>query len=129
MSRALAAYWKTVLPSAARTATNNSNEIYNPGGYRGIRLFIDVTAQAGSASTVFSIHIKDPVGGDWSATLLSSAALTAAITAPVVLTVYPGITAAANSAISQTIGRSFRVTATHGTADAHTYSVAVEFLP
>jgi hypothetical protein len=121
--------WRTVLASASRTATNSSPEIHNPGAYRGVRLFIDITAVSGSSSVVFSVHVKDPVGGDWSATLLSSAAQTATVTAPVMLLIYPGATAAANAAVSVPIGRSFRVTATHGTADATTYSVSAEWIP
>lgn len=119
----------TIAPSAARTATATFGPFFVPSGYRGVRLFVDVTAVTSTPSVVLSIKLKDPVGGDYSATILDSAALTAAITAPIVMTVYPGVTAAANVAISNHIGRQFAVTATHADADSITFSVTGEWLP
>lgn len=119
---------RTVFASAARTATVSSSTIQVPAGIRGVRVFLDVTAISATPSVVFSIEVKDPIGGDWK-TLLDSAAVTAALTTPNLYTVYPGLTETAKVDASAHIGRLFRVTATHGDADSITYSAAAEFLP
>jgi hypothetical protein len=114
----------TLLASAARTATNSSNVIPNPRG-RAIRFHVDCTARAGSASTVFTFQGYDAVSGKYY-TLLASAAVTTA--AKTEYLVFPGATVTANVSANQPAPPSFRVTATHGTADAHTYSVSAEIL-
>jgi hypothetical protein len=116
-----------LIASAARTATNNSAEQTNYGN-RGVKVFIDVTAVTGSPSVTFSIQEKDSVGGDYRA-ILTSAAQTAAITAPVVLTVYPGCAAVANTVANEPLSRTWRVAAAHGNADSITYSVSYCYIP
>jgi len=86
-------------------------------------VFIDCTVSADTPSVTFSIEEKDPVGGDYKS-ILTSAAVTAAITAPVVLTVYPGCIAVANVVLNEPLPRTWRVTATHADTDSITYSVA-----
>lgn len=117
----------TIFSSTSRTATVSSNGYQNADGYKGVRVHIDVTSITASPSVVFSIEIRDPISGDWK-TILDSAAVTATTTGPTWLTVYPGITATANASVSTHIGKQFRVTATHGDADAMVYSVAGEWL-
>ena len=58
-------------------------------------------------------------------TLLASAARTAAVTH---YYVGLGVTAATNVAANTPAPAKYRVLATHGTADAHTYSVSCEVL-
>lgn len=112
----------TLLASAARTATNNSETVKNEY-HRGVKVFIDCTDSAATPSVVFSIQERDHVGGDWR-TILSSAAVTAAITSPVVLTVYPGAVAVANTVANEPLSREWRVLATHADGDSITYSVS-----
>lgn len=114
----------TLLPSAARTATVSSNPVRNPRG-KAIRFHVDCTARAGSASTTFTFEGYDPVGGDWY-TLLASAAVTTA--AKTTYLIGLGNTVTANVSANVPAPVTFRVTATHGTADAHTYSVSAEIL-
>jgi hypothetical protein len=110
--------------SAARTATNNSDPVNNPRG-RAIRFHVDCTARAGSASTVFTFQGYDPVGADWY-TLLASAAVTTAATTQYLIGL--GNTVTANVSANVPAPAVFRVLCTHGTADAHTYSVSAEIL-
>jgi len=110
-----------LLASKARTATNYS-DIQRNDVYRGVKVFIDATAKADTPSVTFSIQERDPVGGDFK-TILTSAAVTDAITAPVVLTVYPGCVAVTNLVLNEPLPREWRVMATHADADSLTYSV------
>lgn len=110
-----------VLESAARAATNYS-EIFENDYHRGIKIFIDATAKADTPSVTFSIQERDPVGRDFK-TILTSAAVTDAVTAPVVLTVYPGCVAVTNLVLNEPLSREWRVVATHADADSLTYSV------
>jgi hypothetical protein len=114
----------TCLASAARTATNNSGPLSNFAA-RGVHVIVDVTAFAATPSVVFTIDGFDVVSGKWY-TLLTSAAITG--TGTTLLSVYPGITPAANTAVSQVIPRVWRVNATHGDADSITYSVGAIIL-
>lgn len=115
----------TLLASAARTATVSSSDIrlYNA---KGVRVFIDTSALAATPSVVPTIEVKDPVSGDYTAVLTGAAITTQP--AHVILTVYPGATAAANLVASLPIGGVFRVTMTAGDADSLTYSVGYEAL-
>ena len=116
-----------LLASAARTATNYSNPQTNHY-HRGVKVFIDCTAVTDTPSVTFSIQERDPIGGDYK-TILTSAAVTAAITAPVVLTVYPGCVAVTNVVLNEPLPRTWRLLATHADADSITYSVSCCYIP
>ncbi len=116
-----------LLASAARTATNYSEPRTNHF-YRGVKVFIDCTAATDTPSVTFSIQEQDPVGKDFKS-ILTSAAVTGAITAPVVLTVYPGCVAVANQVLNEPLPRTWRVLATHADADSITYSVSYCYIP
>lgn len=78
----------------------------------GVEVVVDLTAVSGTTPTlVVTIQGKDPVSGKYY-DLLASASLTAAGTT--VLTVFPGMTAAANSAASRPLPRTWRVKTTIG---------------
>lgn len=110
---------KTVLVSAARTATVSSADLTNHNA-RGVHVIIDVTLDPALASVTFTVEGKDPVSGVYY-TILTSAAIIA--TGTTALTVYPGVTETANVKESDVIPRTWRVTATHVDADSITYSV------
>lgn len=114
----------TLLASAARTASVNTVDVVNDA-FRGVRVYINVTASAATPSVVFTIKDKDPVSGNYS-TLLASAAITGA--GLTVLTVYPGVTASANVAASTPLGRVWRVEAVAADSDSLTYSVTYTHL-
>ena len=115
---------RQVLPSAERTATNNSRDFRN-GQHRGIRLHIDVTDADATPSVVFTIQGKDTLADEYY-TVLASAAVTEA--GHTTLHVYPGIAAASNVSVSAVLPPYWRVLATHADADAITYSVTAELL-
>ncbi len=114
----------TLLDSAARTATTASADQTNYNA-KGVRIFINATASAATPSVVFTIEVKDPVSAKYTA-VATSAAITGA--GHTVVTVYPGITAAANVSISHVLGRTWRVTATAADADSLTYSVGYSYI-
>jgi len=113
-----------VFPLAARTATVSSADIVNDFGST-CHVYIKVTARAGAASTTFTIEGKDAVSGDYYTILASTAMTTPAVK---IMRVGPGLTASANLIVNDLLPRTWRVTATHGTADAHTYSVGASVL-
>lgn len=116
----------TVLASAARTATANSEDFLN-SRFRGVKIFVKVTAKADTPSITVSIQEKDPVSGEYR-TILTSAAITDVTATPTVLTVYPGVTAAANVAASEPLGNTWRVVVTHADGDSITYSVGYSYI-
>ena len=115
---------KTLMVSAARTATNNSGDISNWTG-RGAHITIDTTAAGTSPSTVFTVQGKDETSGGYY-TILASAAITG--TGTVVLRVYPGLTAATNVTANDILPKTWRVLATHGNSTSHTYSVGASVI-
>ena len=116
---------KTVLASAARTASANSADLTNSNG-RGVVIVIDATASADTPSVVFTVKGKDPLSGQYY-TILASAAITG--TSTTVLRVYPGLTAIANQTATDVVPRTYRVEAVADDADSLTYSVgALEIL-
>lgn len=117
---------REVLASAARTATENSEDIVSPGGIRGVRVVVDATASAATPSVVAKIQGKDPVSGKYF-DLLASAAITG--TGTTVLVVYPGCIAVANEVANLPIGSIFRVRLEHADVDSLTYSVGIDLLP
>jgi len=117
---------RTLYASAARTATPTAVTV-RTGRYRGIKLFINVSALAATPSVVPKIEMVDSLSGAVSAALLTGAAITA--TGVTVLTVYPGVTVAANVSAADVLPDAIRVTMTHGDADSITYSVAAHLIP
>lgn len=120
-------YTFPIAASAARTTSYTGSTIQNTEGFDGVRVFIDVTDSAATPSVTFSIQVQDPLGLDW-VSLLTSAAQTAAITSPVVLTIAPGVASAANVSLQNYIGRAFRVISTAADADSLTWSAHGEWL-
>lgn len=91
---------------AAAAAGGQSADQVNLNG-RGVKVVIDITALAGTTPTLtVTIQGKDPVSGKYF-TILVSAALAAVATT--VLTVYPGIVAAANVAANDALPRDWRI--------------------
>lgn len=115
----------TLLASAARTATVASADQTNYNA-RGVRVFINVTATSATPSITITIQEKDPISGNYIDKLVSAAITTTGQKTTLVM--YPGVTAAANVAISEPLGRTWRINATHSDADSITYSVAYGYI-
>lgn len=110
---------RTVLASVARTATLNSSDFTNYNA-RGLHVVVDVTAVGLTPSITVKIQGKDALSGKYY-DLLTSAAITAVGTTA--LKVYPGVTVAANVAVSDVLPRTYRVRVEHLGTDSITYSV------
>lgn len=108
----------TIYASAARTATPTA-VTKRVDRAKGVMLIIDATASAATPSVVVTIDGVAASGNAYN--ILTSAAITG--TGRTVLKIYPGITAAANVAVSDVVPQTIKVTATHGDADSITYSM------
>lgn len=115
---------EVLLASAARTATTSTANQKNPD-HRGVQVTIKATAAADTPSVVPTIEGYDPASDSWY-TLLTGAAVTGV--SAVTLTVYPGVTVAANVAASQALPAVWRVTMTAADADSLTYSVGANLI-
>lgn len=114
----------TLIPSAARTATNNTIDyVLGHSGYG--RFVIDVTAVPGVDTVTFTVQGKDNASGKYF-TLLASAAISAIST--VTLEVGPTITAAANASANKLLSETFRVLVTHSAGTSFTYSVGLDYV-
>ncbi len=114
----------TLLASAARTADVDTLDQVNEF-FRGVKVYINVSASADTPSVVFTIQEKDPVSGTYT-TVLASAAVTG--TGHTVLTVYPGVTVTANVSASVALPRNWRVNCNAADADSLTYSLGYSYL-
>ncbi len=96
--------------TAAGAGTTNSADQTNPGA-RGVVVVADITAATGTIAVTVSIQGKDAASGKYY-TLLTSASLTG--TGTTVLTVYPGLTPAANVTVSNVLPSTWRVVVVSG---------------
>jgi hypothetical protein len=116
-----------IFPSAARAAaTYTSDPIHNPGAL-GVRLFIAITDDGAAGTVTTEIQVKDPVSDTWKRL---TGAVTTALTesgSPNYLTIYPGVTAAANIDVSTPLGPEWRVVAVVAANDV-TFSIGAHYL-
>lgn len=112
----------TILPSAARTATPDTQEFdLQDAEGRGLIVVIDATAVTATPALTVTVSGVDRLSGKVF-TLLASTAIATAVTT--VLQIGPGLTTAANLVANSLLPPIIRVTAAHGDADSITYSIA-----
>lgn len=109
----------TLLASAVQAATVTGQDRLNRNA-RGMILVFDQTAVPGVQTTTPKIQGKDPASGKYY-DILVGAAQVGVVT--IVLKVYPGITTAANLAVSDVLPRTWRFVVTNSGAGNFTYSV------
>lgn len=111
--------------TAASTGTTGAD--MDGGSGSGLLVFVDITAITGTTPTLtVTIEGKDKVSGKYY-TILASAALNA--TGTTVLRVFPGLTAAANLTVNDTLPPDFRVRTTiGGTTPAVTATISLAVL-
>ena len=114
----------TLLASAARTATTSSADQTNYNG-QAVAVTFNITAVPGVETLTLKIEAKDPVSGAYT-TLLTGAAQSG--TGTTRLRVGTNITASANVAAADVLGRTWRVTVTHSAAGSFTYSVGYDVM-
>jgi hypothetical protein len=114
----------TVFASAARTSTTNSADQVNYNGV-GALFFLDISAVSGTLPTLdLKIQVKDPTSGNY-VDLPNAAFAQKNATGTSMLVVYPGITTAANAAVSGILARLFRAVATiGGTTPSFTFTLS-----
>jgi hypothetical protein len=117
--------YRTLLASAARTASIDTADIANEG-YGGVEVTIDATAKTATPSLVFTIQGKDLESGKYY-TILASAAITD--TGTTVLRVFPGAPVTTNVSANARIPAVWRVNVVAGDSDSLTYSVGATLLP
>ena len=116
----------TVLSSALRSATTNSDELENDG-YRGVRLIVDISAEDGAVTLTPKIQAIDHLSGN--AVDLPGAAFTGlTATGTYMLTVYPGIAETANETVDDILPKRWRVAATMSGSTSMTYSISATLL-
>lgn len=113
-----------LLASAARTATTTTADMTNHNA-RGVVVVVDVTAVGVTPSVTVRIQGRDVASGKYQTYLTSAAISTVSTTT---LTVYPGVTVAANTAASAPLPRVWRVDITHDNAVTITYSVGASLI-
>lgn len=122
----------TAAPVGTRTATEISAAITNTRA-RGMRLYLDVTAVAGTLPTLdVKLQTKDPLSGRW-VDMANAAFPQINAVGTWVLVIYPGInqtTVGAVVRVSNVMSRTFRLVSTvAGTTPSFTFSVAGALLP
>ena len=116
----------TWLASAARTGTQTQadQDAQQVGGYRGIKVTLDMTT-AGTGSVTLTVQGKDPTSGKYY-TILAGAAVTTNVTN--IYTVYPGLAVTANVSANDVLPRVWRLLVTANNGNSATYSVGYDLL-
>ena len=111
-----------ILPSAARTATPNSQLLVQSGAalYKGVTIVVDMTAVTATGTVTITVDAIDPASGK-NINLLTSTALSTVATT--VLKVHPDLPAAANVSAQAALPPRLQITATHGNGVSMTYSI------
>lgn len=112
---------RTLYASAARTATPTAVTVRTDRA-RGCVIVVDATAATATPGVTVKVEGVCPTSGQVY-TILASAAITAI--SVTTLTIYPGITAAANVSASAVLPQTIKVTFTHVDADSITYSASL----
>lgn len=125
---------RTILTSAARTASGASSAQLNTGGHRGVLIVVDVTAVSGTTPTLTpAVQGLDPVSGKWVDLHSDAAAISTTGTYTYVL--YPGVsetvgTGGLTKASSGVLPRQWRFQyAIGGTSPSFTFSVGAVLIP
>lgn len=108
----------TLLSSEARTTTQTSDDITNPG-FRSLIVTLDMTV-VGTGSVTVSIQRKDSTSGKYT-TMLTGAAITTNSTNTYKIS--PNLAAVANSIAQDIMPPVFRIVVTANNANSATYSV------
>lgn len=113
----------TVLTSGARTTTQTSSDLTNYNS-KGLKVVLDMT-NVGTGNVTLTINGKDSISGKYYPILTGAAVSTNSTN---VYTVYPGVTVAANAAVSDVIPRTYQVVVTANNANSATYSVGASVI-
>ena len=120
-----------VLTSLLRPTATYNSEGFARGLNRGVRLYLDITTETGTATLDVKLQGRDVASGDWVDVPGAAFAQKSAVTTdPVSLTVYPGIAETAGETVSDVLPAWWRVVAVvAGGGAAMTFSVGADLLP
>lgn len=112
--------------SASQGPSTENIDFENISG-RGLILYLNITAETGTATLNVKVQRKDPVSGTYfDIPGASFAAKTA--TGSDMLCIYPGAVAVANQVVNQIVGRNLRVVAVEsGGGSTFTWSLGVGY--
>lgn len=120
----------TVLVAQSRASSVNSVDLLNANA-KGARVYVDVVSVSGSAAVLdVKLQSKDSVSGKYLDLAGASFPQITAATS-IAMTVYPGIAAAANVAVSDVLVFNWRIVATIGggvPAPAFEFGVDVDYI-
>ena len=116
----------TVFASGAQTATQTQGDQTNSSNARGIKVVLDMTNVTSAPSVTLEIDGRDTTSGKYYS-ILTGAAVTTVSTN--VYTIYPGLSAVANSTANDVLPHTWRVKVTANNANSGTYSVGASLLP
>jgi hypothetical protein len=121
----------TGLASAARTATTMTADI-TTNGYRGIVVYLGVSAASGTGGLTLRIRGKDPVTGNYFSLTQDSATRTT--TGSWTMSMGAGASAPSGAALTGSVTGFFlpdtiRLEVAHGDASSYTYSVGYCLVP
>lgn len=114
-----------ILASAARTTTQTSSTIKNPGA-KGVVLFLNVTAASGTGGLQVQAQALDPVDG--SALAVNSAPTAVTATGLKTYVIYPGASAGATQNTSGVLPRLWNAKVTVGDSSSYTYTLSYQYL-
>jgi len=109
-----------LLTSAARTISTVTPDQINLN-FKGVTLFLDITAVTGSPSLLLYVQRKNPATGTYVSVLTSTIMSTTGLRE---FMVGPGITVTANQSVNMFLPRDWRVLVYPQTADSVTYSLS-----
>lgn len=114
----------SVLPSAARSATFNSQKIENLGDHRGIKLYLDITAVTGTTPTMdIKLQSFDKLSEKWF-DIPGAAFAQKTATGQSTLTIYPSVTDTANESVADILPDTWRIVVTlGGTSPVFTFTL------
>lgn len=121
----------TALASAARTTTTITTDIVC-SGYRGIIVYLDVTAASGTGGLTLRLFGVNPI----TSTVATSASVTTAATTTGMRIYHfgPGVAAVNGASVAWgaagvQLGAEFQIQVLHGDASSYTYAVHYELIP
>ena len=122
-----------VQASTAVTATKNSGTLSVPveQGIKGVAIFLDVTANAGTSETLdVTVDRFDRASGKWLAIVGAAFAQILSSVGQIDLVIYPGIVEGAARTVSDHIGQDWRIVSTIGgsAGQSFTYSIGATYL-
>lgn len=114
----------TILASSAQTATYTSADQTNTS-WAGVTLYVNTSAFTSGTFTP-KIQGKDPISGIYYDIIVGTAISATGLS---VLKIYPGITATANSSVSDYLPAVWRVVVTGATTPVATFSISALLNP